>query len=141
MVRWMSAKDMEAMDGLDEARAGGRAGCVGVVEGFEVAGRGGESESRERPLIDCLSDSVKSTRRGRPLRVVPFRLRRADIAVSLSSYSQKPKPFARPVSWSYMRRKEMTLPTWENTSRSCSSVVSYDIFPTKTVVPGGRPIM
>lgn len=123
MVRWMSASDMEVTDdGLEEARAGGTAGLLGVVEGFEVAG--GESVSRERPLIDCLSDSVKSTRRGRPLRVVPLRLRRADIAVSLSSYSQKPNPFARPVSWSYMRRNETTLPTWEKTSRSCSSVVS-----------------
>lgn len=71
--------------------------------------------------------------------MVPLRFRLALIAVSLSSYSQKPYPLARPVFESYKSRNETTVPTCEKTSRSSSSVVSYEMFPTKTVVPGGRP--
>lgn len=101
MVRWISGSDIDAMEGLAEASEGGSAGCAGVVAGVEDGDvcEGGV-RVRERPLrwAFCLSDSVRSTRSGRPLRGVPLRLRRADMAVSLSSNSQKPKPFGRPVS-------------------------------------------
>lgn len=100
-MRWISGSDIDAMEGLAEASEAGSAGCVGAVAGVEDGSvwEGGARVS-ERPLrwAFCLSDSVRSTRSGRPLRLVPLRLRRADIAVSLSSYSQKPKPFGRPVS-------------------------------------------
>lgn len=83
------------MDGVADARAGGRAGWAGseVVAEWSVGrvARGCEEVSvRPFRAAFCLSDSVWSTRRGRPFSWVPFKLRRADIAVSLSSYSQNP---------------------------------------------------
>ena len=55
------------------------------------------------------------------------------MAVSGSEYSQKPYPLGLPVVWSYTSRKVTTVPTCANVSRSCSSVVSYEMLPTKTV--------
>lgn len=58
------------------------------------------------------SVSAKSSLKPRPPTSTPWRLRRAEAAVSGSLYSQNPKPLGRPVAWSntslFRKRGERT---------------------------------